>query len=262
MKLSSKIFSCLFGLLLSLSITAQEGSPMAFWVHEDQVKPSMISEYEDASKALVSACKENNVKDIQWTVASMNDGTFLSITPIENLSDIQNANFNDLREKVGDEKFSKMFEDFNKCYDDHGDYVTMLIPNLSYMPDGLSTSTPGMDYRVWHRLDVTPMNVRKVGDKLKELKDLYAAKGSKMHYRIYRSGFGNMGDYFVAVVSAKDAVDYASRSAENQKLIGEEGRKLFDEIFDHVDAYTVRRGSMRPDLSYAGMDNESNSTKE
>ncbi|MBT8319090.1 MAG: hypothetical protein KJP01_03090, partial [Gramella sp.] len=64
MKLSSKIFSCLFGLLLSLSITAQEGSPKAFWVHEDQVKPSMMSEYEDASKALVKACKENDIKNM------------------------------------------------------------------------------------------------------------------------------------------------------------------------------------------------------
>lgn len=73
-----------------------------------------------------------------------------------------------------------------------------------------------------------------------------------MHYRIYRSGFGNMGDSFVAVISAKDAMDYDTRSAENQKLLGAEGEKLFDEMFEYVDAYSIKRGAMRPDLAYQG----------
>ncbi len=250
MHLKLKITGSIICLLMSISIWAQEGENQAFWIHEDQVKPSMMNEYEKVSKDLVTACKENNVKDMQWSVASMYDGTYLSITPIENLGDVQNMNFEDLREKVGDDKFNKMFENFNKCYDNHGDYITVLIPNLSYMPDGLSMTTEGQDYRVWHRLDVTPANMQKVAGKLKELKDLYAANNSKMHYRIYRSGFGNVGDYYVAVISAKDAMDYATRSAENQELIGDAGRKLFDEMFEYVDAYTVKRGSMRPDLAY------------
>lgn len=237
-------------LFISLTALAQQGENQAFLIHEDQVKPSMMEEYEKVSRELVSACKTNNVKNINWSVASMHDGTYLAITPIKGLSDIQNFNFEDLREKVGEAKFSQMFEDFNKCYSNHGDYVTILMPSLSYMPDGLTTNTEGKNYRVWHRLDVSPANIQKVQDKMKELKDLYASKNSKMHYRIYRSGFGNVGDYFVAVISAKDAVDYDSMSAENQKLIGEEGKKIFDEMFEYVDAYTVKRGSMRPDLAY------------
>ncbi len=250
MHFKSRLTSTLVLLFMALGLNAQQGENQAFWVHEDQVKPSMMSEYEKTSKELVEACKSNDVKSINWTVASMDDGTYLSITPIKDLGDIQNMNFNDLRDKVGDEAFSKMFENFNKCYENHGDYVTMLIPSLSYMPEGLSTNTPGQDYRVWHRLDVTPANIQKFQGKMKELKDLFASKNSKLYYRVYRSGFGNVGDYFVAVLSAKDAMDYDSRSAENQKLLGDEGKKVFDELFDHVDAYSVKRGSMRPDLSY------------
>ena len=264
MKLKTKLTSCLLCLFLTVSIWAQQGDPQAFWVHEDQVKPSMMMEYENTSKDLVSACKTNNIKNIQWSVASMDDGTYLSISPIKDLADIQNSNFEELREKLGDEKFNRMFENFNKCYDNHGDYVTTLIPNLSYMPDGLSTSTPGQDYRVWHRLDVTPANIQKLQSKLKAIKDLYASKNSKIHYRIYRSGFGNVGDYYVAVISAKDAMDYDTRTAENQKLMGEEGQKLFNEMFEYVDSYSVKRGSMRPDLGYAGTAQNSNvnTTKE
>ena len=250
MQFIKKTTSILFCLFLSLSMFAQEGKNQAFWIHEDQVKPSMMTDYEKASKDLVKACKDNKVKDMQWSVASMDDGTYLSITPIENLADIQNMNFDDLREKVGDDSFTKMFENFNKCYDKHGDYVSILVPSLSYMPDGLTTETPGQDYRVWHRMDVSPANMQKVQSKMKELKDLFASKNSKMHYRIYRSGFGNVGDSFVAVISAKDAMDYDSTSAENQKVLGEDGKKLFDEMFQHINAYSIKRGSMRPDLAY------------
>ncbi|WP_219549442.1 hypothetical protein [Gramella sp. MT6] len=258
----SKIIGTIFCFFLSLSMYAQEGKNQAFWIHEDQVKPSMMMEYEKTSKELVEACKKNNVQNIQWSVASMDDGTFLSITPIANLADIQNMNFGDLREKVGDDTFNKMFEDFNKCYENHGDYVTLLVPSLSYMPDGLTTTTPGQEYRVWHRMDVSPANIQKVQSKMKELKDLFAAKNSKMHYRIYRSGFGNVGDYFVAVISAKDAMDYDSMSAENQKLLGKEGEKLFNEMFDYVDAYSIKRGAMRPDLSYQSTSENTKIAKE
>ena len=261
MHLKFKIACLTLCFVMSVSTWAQQGENQAFWIHEDQVKPSMVNEYEKVSKDLAEACKENNVKDIQWSVASMQDGTFLSITPIKDLSDIQNMNFDDLREKVGDDTFTKMFENFNKCYDTHGDYVTVLVPSLSYMPDGLTTNTEGMNYRVWHRLDVTPENVQKVGAKLKELKDLYASKNSKMHYRIYRSGFGTMGDYFVAVISAKDAVDYDSMSAENRELMGDEAEKVFDDMFKYVSAYNVKRGSMRPELAYQPMAEKSNTTK-
>lgn len=250
MRFTKKTLIVLFLFCLSTSLWSQEGKNQAFWIHEDQVKPSMMGEYEKVSKDLVEACKTNNVQNIQWTVASMNDGTFLSITPIENLADIQNMNFDDLKENLGDDAFNKIFENFNKCYDKHGDYVTILVPSLSYMPEGLATSTPGKDYRVWHRMDVTPANMQKVQDKMKELKTLFASKNSQMFYRIYRSGFGNVGDSYVAVISAKDAMDYDQMSEENDELMGEEGQKLFNEMFQYVDAYQVKRGGMRPDLAY------------
>ncbi|SDR89870.1 hypothetical protein [Gramella sp. MAR_2010_147] len=262
MQLKSKITSIILCFILAITAAAQEEKNRAFWVHEDQVKPSMMMEYEKASKDLVSACKDNNVKDIQWSVASMDDGTYLSITPIENLSDIQDMDFNDLKEKVGEESFNKMFENFNKCYDNHGDYVTILVPSLSYMPDGLTTNTPGQDYRVWHRMDVSPANMQKLQAKMKELKSLFASKKSKMHYRIYKSGFGNVGDYYVAVISAKDAMDYDTKSVENDKLLGEEGQKLFSDMFNYVDAYSVKRGGMRPDLSYSAVNEIANTSKE
>ena len=255
------MMAVLFCLNMSLGLMAQETKNQAFWIHEDKVKPSMLTEYEQVSRDFVENCKKHDLKDVEWSVAQMDDGTYMSITPIQELADIQNMSFDPLREKMGDEEFSKIFERFNKCYDTHGDYVAILNSELSYMPDGLSPDTPGKNYRVWHRLDVTPANIQNLKGKMKELKSLFASKGSKMHYRIYHSGFGNLGDYYVAVISAKDAQDYDRMSAENDELLGKEGEQLFEEMFQYVDAYSVKRGGMRPDLAFKGAPSGTKITK-
>ncbi|MCM8570696.1 hypothetical protein NE848_14975 [Gramella jeungdoensis] len=261
MKIIQKMMAALFCLLMTAGIWAQDAKNQAFWIHEDRVKPSMMAEYEKVSKGFVDACKKHALKDVQWATASMDDGTYLYISPIQNMADLDKNSFAPLREAMGDDEFSKIFQNFDKCYDSHGDYIAILNSELSYMPDGLTTETPGRDYRVWHRLDVTPSNIQNLRGKMKELKTLFANKGSKMHYRIYHTGFGNVGNYYVAVISAKDAQDYDRMSEENDKLLGEEGQKLFQEMFKYVDNYSVKRGGMRPDLAYKGAPSGTKITK-
>ncbi|TBW28915.1 hypothetical protein [Gramella sp. KN1008] len=261
MKISKKMMAVLCCLVMSLSIWAQEAKNQAFWIHEDRVKPSMLAEYEQVAKGFADTCKKHALKDVQWATASMDDGTYLYISPIQNMADLDKNSFAPLREAMGDEEFSKIFQNFDKCYDSHGDYITVLNSELSYMPDGLTTETPGKDYRVWHRMDVTPSNIQNLRGKMKELKELFASKGSPMHYRVYHSGFGAMGNYYVAVVSAKDAQDYDRMAAENDELLGKEGQQLFEEMFKYVDAYSVKRGGMRPDLAYKGTPSGTKITK-
>jgi len=43
---------------------------------------------------------------------------------------------------------------------------------------------------------------------MKGIKDVFASKGSKNHYRVYRSGFGNLEGYYLVAISAKDEIDY------------------------------------------------------
>lgn len=250
MKKLQLFFSGVMCVLLCSTAISQQNQNQAYWIHEDQVKPGMVEEYAEHSKKLVQMAKDHNFQDMGWNVAQMDDGTFLSITPIENLADLQELSFASLQEKVGEDKFMEMMTGFNKFYDVHGDYISILDNDLSYMPTGEGIVQPGKDYRKWHMMEVSAENVPQMRQKLAELKDLYSKKNSKMHYRIYRSGFGQMGDRFVAVLSAKDAQDYARLSAENEQVLGEEGKKKFQEIMDLVTAYSNIQGRMRPDLAY------------
>ena len=60
-----------------------------------------------------------------------------------------------------------------------------------------------------------------------------------------------MGDYYVAVLSAKDAEDYAKKSKENDVLLGVEGDKLFGDMMKYVMKYEVETGEMLPDAAYS-----------
>lgn len=248
--LKSTILSIAMLALVPLMGFAQESKNQLFYIHEDLVKPSMIQEYEQISKEFKEACIEHNLQGLSWQVASTSTGRYLNISPIANMAELDQNVMAPLAEKMGDEAFKDMFKRFNQCYDKHGDYTVYLNEELTYMPEGINTTTEGQNYRKWHFLHVTPENIPNLKAKLIALKALYARKGSKEYYRIYHNGFGGMGDYYVAVLSAIDEEDYAKKSKANEVLLGEEGKKLFDEVFQYVFKYEVESGGMHPDLGY------------
>ena len=238
-------------LLNTNELWAQNGSTtQAFWIHEDQVKPSMLKEYEAVTKDFIKACKKHNLKDADWTTARIDGGTYLTIAPINSMADYDKNPMAPLAEKMGEENFRAIFSRFDKCYDTHRNYMVHLINDMSYMPNGLTTNTEGEDYRKWHFFHVTPQNVANLRNKMKEIKSLYETKGAKEHFRIYRNGFGSTGDYYLVVISAKDAQSYAKTSEETDKLLGEEGEKLFNDLMQYVHKYESKTGRMRPDLAY------------
>lgn len=251
MKTPRIIFIVLAVILLPLTSTAQKEKNQAYYVHEDQVKPSKIHDYDMVSKDFKEACKKHNLQEISWQVASTSTGRYFNISPIENMAELDKNVMAPLAEKMGEEAFKDLFRRYNECYDKHGDYVIYLNKELTYMPQGISTTTEGQNYRKWHFLYVTPSNIQNLKGKLKELKALYTTKGSKEYYRIYHNGFGNMGDFYLAVVSAVDAEDYAKKSKESEVLLGEEGKKLFAEMFSYVLKYETETGQMHPELAYS-----------
>ncbi len=240
----------LTAILLVTASTFTVAQNQSYWVHTDQVKPSKQAEYEQVSKDFVEACKKHDLRDADFNVAHVSDGSYLSIAPVENMAAFDKNPLAPLMEKMGEEPFRALFARFNECYDKHGDAVIVLNNELSYMPNGMTLNTVGQDYRKWHYLYVTPKNSAKLRAKIKEITALYAKKGATEHYRTYHSGFGNMDEYFLVSISAKDAASYEKISDETQALLGEEGEKLMNEMFVLLDKYEVKSGRMRPDLGY------------
>jgi hypothetical protein len=240
-------------LLLSpqMSFSQDSNKSQAYWIHEDKVKPSMISEYEQVAKDLVASCAEHNVQGTQWLTVAQNDNTYLYITPIEKFADFDKNPFAALSEKMGNEAVGKLFSRFNPCYDAHGDYVIYLNKELSYMPDGITQTPDGKNYRKFYYNYVTPENDKNFSDNLKKIKELFTNKNSKMEYRIYKSGFGVMGTYYMVAIAAENGQNFEKESDENWENISEEFKPLLEQMNKYTLKSYEKSGWMRPDLAYS-----------
>jgi hypothetical protein len=249
--LKATLLIVFFLMLLPSVIRAQDSNnSQAYWVHEDPVYPSMVAEYEKISKELVENCNKYNIQETSWITSMTDDFRYLYLTPVDNMADLDKNGFATLQEKMGKDAFNNLFNSFNNCYEKHFDYILNLDKGLSYMPNGITQTPEGQPYRRFIYYYVTPENYKKFTEKGKEIKDLFVKKGSKVYYRIYRSGFGAPGNFVMVAIAAKSAEDFEKISMENQELLGDEGKNLFEAILKYTSKYESISGWIRPDLAY------------
>jgi hypothetical protein len=234
-------------LIATNTINAQD---QMYFIHSDYVKPSMQSEYIQVSKELVAACKKHNIQNADWMCNRSDEGVYYSIAPIKNLAELDIDTFLPLAEKMGKENLDAIWDRFNKCYDRHNSYILTLKKDLSFMPNGITLQTEGENYRKHHYFYITPANTKIVSEKIKAITTLYTKKNSKVHYRIYQSGFGTVEDYFLVSISAKNEEEYAKRAEENRILLGDEGKTLLNDLYKNIKRYDVKTAMMQNDLGY------------
>ena len=233
-----------------LSQSQDKNNTQAFLIHEDRVKPSMKDQYEQVAKDLVTACKEHNVQDTQWLTLALNDNSYIYITPLKNFAEIDKNAFATLNDKMGEDKVSELFGKFNPTYDEHGDYVIYLHKDLSYMPGGVSQTIEGQNYRTLYYNYVTPENEKNFEEVLRNLKKTFEKHNSKMNYRLYKTGFGVMGTYYMVAVAGVNRMESAKLGDENWALMKDDFGALLKELRKYTWKSNEKTGWMREDLGY------------
>ena len=243
-----KITLLLIAVIMQLPMKTMAQNQM-YAIHQDNVKPAMQAEYVKINKELVEACKKHNLQGTEWYASRIDDGTYIYVSPIKNMAELDVDIFAPMVEKMGKENITALFERFNKCYDSHGDYIVIHRKDLSYLASA-NAPTEAQNFTKYHFFFVAPENSKKMVEKLKEIKELYTSKKSKETYQIYHSGFGEMNEYYVAVLNAKDEMAYEKISEENNTLLGEDWYKKFNELFVLSLKYEQKSGYVRPELGY------------
>ncbi|WP_299161473.1 hypothetical protein [uncultured Eudoraea sp.] len=243
----------LFLLLLTgaIGLAQEDSNSQSYWIHEDVVKPSKVADYESICKELTDNLKKHNIQELNAIVTNTEDDRYLWISPIANMADIDKPIFKTLMEKMGSEAFSNLFNRMDECYDIEQDYIIHLDKALSYMPEGITQTPEGEDYRKFFYFHITPGNRVMVKKNMEAITNLFASKGSKLYYRVYKSGFGNRGEFYMVAVAAKNAADYSAKVDSNNELLGDEWPKLYNELRSNLLKYEVFSGRMRPDMAYS-----------
>lgn len=240
-----------FALLIMPCMSQEKSKSRAFWVHEDVVKPSMITEYETVCKELTDNMKKHNIQELSVIVTNTADNRYLWVNPITGMADIEKPVFKTLSEKMGAEQMEALFDRMDKCYDIEQNYIIHLDEELSYMPGGMTQTPEGQDYRKFHYFHYTPGNRAVVKEKIQAIRDLFESKGSKLEYRVYRSGFGTRGEFYMVAVAAENAADYANKIAQNNEMMGEEWSQTYNNFIASLEKYEAFEGRMRPDMAYS-----------
>lgn len=238
----------LFAFILCLSFNVSQAQNKLFSVHQDNVKPSMIGEYEKIAKEFNAACEEHNVQT-SWITATTGDLRYMYVSEIENMADLDKRPFADMAKAMGD-AFGDLFNQFDKCYDSHSSYVIVMDDELTYMPEGFSQTQEGQNHRKYFYLYYTPENGAKIREGMKAVKELFASKGSKEYYRVYRNGFGTAESYYMVAISSKDEVDSATRGKANDELLGPNRYETFNKVMNYATRLEELSGAIRPDLAY------------
>jgi len=239
---------CWVFLICTTTITAQNFQ--TYWFHVDYVYPSKVDSYEATSKKLVDLAKENQ-EEKGWVTFVSDDYRYFSIAPIAGMEDLGKNPFPKISDKLGDEKFGEIFSEFDNHYDKHTDFLLNLSSTLSYMPDGMTITPEGKNYRRNTLYYFKPEDRAQVIETARAFTELYTQKGSKMHYRVYLSGFGNAESYLMVAIAAENLEDYAKMSTKNSALLGEEAKKPFAQLQSILMKVERMSGNMRPDLSYS-----------
>lgn len=232
-------------------LNAQDNKSQAYWVHEHVVKLSMTSEYEAICKELTENMEKYNIQELSTIVSNTDDNRYLWVSPIENMAQIDKPVFATLAEKMGAEKMGNLFDRMDKCYDIEHNYIIHLDKELSYMPGGITQTPKGEDYRKFHYYHYVPGNKGTVQEKMRAIRKMYEQKGSKLNYRVYRSGFGTRGAFYMVAIAAKDAGDYAAKIARNNELMGEDWQNAYYDFMSALEEYEAFEGRMRPDMAYS-----------
>ena len=119
------------------------------------------------------------------------------------------------------------------------------------MPGGVSQTVKGENYRTMYYHYVTPENDKAFVENLKNIKEAFEKHNSKIHYRVYKTGFGVMGTYYMVAVAAENEVGSAQKGDENWKVMKDDFKPLLKEMNKHTWKVEEKRGWMRDDLGYA-----------
>lgn len=234
----------------------EEKKYQMYSVHEDRVMPSKVMQYEQTAKMLADKMREHKISEGSYLATNTDNFRYLYISPIENMADLdQNPGMGELYDKMGEEAFGKMMDQFDGTYDKHGDYVIWMDKELCYMPDGITQTPEGQNFRKFWYLYFKPGDGAALRDAMKDVKEMFASKGSQSYYRVYRSGFGNMDSFFMVAAAAKDATEMEKGGAANDELLGEGAQAVFGKVLSHVTKMEEYTGYIRPELGYSANQN-------
>lgn len=234
----------------ALPLSAQQQPYLV--LHQEVVKPSMVAQYEAASKDFIAMVKAHKDKMPHFSFECLMspDFVYTYVLQIPNMGgmDVINAEFGAMAQAAG-----HAYLDLNKrsgAATDHiRESVVQLAPELSYRPEQPRLKPEEAKYRGYSLYYVIPGREPEADQVAADYVKLYKSKNIAEGYGLYKAVLGPELPLYAVAIAARDAADYAAENAKLQETLGAEGRALAARAMALTRRFEVREAIARPDLS-------------
>lgn len=244
----------LAALLLPAAAAAQEDEgPQMFFVHQEVVKPSMISEYEAAAVDWMAMMKGSEAAkgNIEYYAYSGPQVGYVYVLPIDgfaHFAEIGEA-FDAVEAEQG-EPWKKAGEESSRATDHFEGGFYIYRPDLSYETENPRLSDDEAQWVHWDFWYTLPDKTEDLEAVAKEFVELYRSRGIDTGWSVYQAITGGDLPLYVVAVQARSEADFHANEARLSETLGAEAQKLGMKALKAARRVEPFMARYRPDLSY------------
>ena len=252
--MKSKNIFIIGAFLLVLSSSCVEAQkPASGWdimlVREDKVKPSLLNDYENGLFDMKSFLEENKVEDFFYFTHLRDDYTFLHMSKVDNLGDLEQGIFEYVKNKINKPEFELIWSDVTASIDSYRYYMVKYSHDLSFVPETGDWEID-LPFRKWNYYYFKPGTEDEVETIMSAWRQLYKDNGVKNGYRIFKGSIGLEQPLYVFSTWAEDPQELQIDLQENMKILGERGAALNAKMLEYVEKVETYEGWYLPQYSY------------
>jgi len=214
------------------------------------VKPDKISEFEAVAKKRNAYYQTYNYPH-QILCYSASDFQYYAIAPIENFAGVESLYTarNKITDKHGDE-WQEINQGFTETYEYFKPFFVTFRPDISYIPESPRLQADEGKFISWIFIYVKPGKSSEFVEIMKKWVELFKDKNIPTGFNTFAGGIGTEQPLYILASSGKSAADYFTQEEKEQKIVGEDARKLGMKALPLIRKSETKTGMYRPGLSY------------
>ena len=187
----------------------------------------------------------------------------MTVIPFEEFEELDESDeyWNDLFEKVGQEKIKTLSDGINKCIDYSNQYIVKSIPELDYWPKDFElagNSDETSSYFVIEKYHIKSDAVNEVKEIGKKLIALKKEKHSPVPNLTFEQVSGENLPCLIALIPAKSEAQFIEMGQKHIEVMGDEFMKILAEARQYLRSVETLRYQSQPKMTYVNKDDDNN----
>ena len=241
--------------LISLAaFAADPPKPQLYSLYEEVAIPSMVTQYEGATKDFVKALGEKKLTSSSFVMNTYmtSDFHYIYMTPIANWAQLDTIDkeWRGVKEIIGADRWTEIMKRGNGAMTSYDAAIVARRDDLSYQPENPRVPPNQEPYARVDFYYLKPGAEEQAEQVAKDYVALFKEKKIADGFTIYMAMSGHDLPLLVAVIPAKSPADYAETDEKTTAALGDALRTLQGRALSLTRRLERKDVWFRPDLSY------------